>query len=464
MTIDEILKLKPDDAVTALSKKSTTIPKWEDLQKIYEVKNHPIFDALAYPDKVENGGSVDKMTRVSYSLPKLVVGRMTGWCFGIPVKRIYDIRKDNKENDEKARALIESIYRAVYINSINMERFEHYFAECEVLTLWFATEAKKKHFRYGVESNLKIRCRTYSPALGHSIYPLFDESGDYVAVSIVYSEKHGDETIKYHDTYTDTLHIQYVDRGDGWVEELKEDIKIEKNPTIYVCRKDAIYSDIETKVYEIEWSTSRAGNYLRKNTSPFLHIAEDEGIESEEEESTDHNSGDKKIFQTSKGGDLKYVTWELNKGALEYYNNVLRDMSFSETQMPDISFEKMRAMQLSGVGFDRVFIDAHLKVLKEGGIIIESLDRETNVVKEYAKVIDPSLADTIDRLIITNVITPFTIKNEAEEIQNINLANGNKAIMSQLESIEKYGKSRDPQATLAQIQAEEMGDATEAHE
>jgi hypothetical protein len=46
------------------------------------------------------------------------------------------------------------------------------------------------------------------------------------------------------------------------------------------------------------------------------------------------------------------------------------------------------------------------------------------------------------------------MRNEEAEINLRMKANGGKAIESQLESIERFGKSKDAQATLEQIQQE----------
>ena len=122
-------------------------------------------DTSAYPDKVNSDGTIDQMTRVMYNLAKLASGRMAGLCFGIPVQRVYNTEKGN-EKQEQTQVLIEKIYSTNRINSENIKRGKNYFAACEILTLWYAKEAMTPHFRYGVESRLKVRCRAHSPMMG----------------------------------------------------------------------------------------------------------------------------------------------------------------------------------------------------------------------------------------------------------------------------------------------------------
>ena len=120
----------------------------------------------------------------------------------------------------------------------------------------------------------------------------------------------------------------------------------------------------------------------------------------------------------------------------------------------------MSQTALSGESRKQLFIDAQLKVKDEKGALIEFLDRETNVLKAFAKVIfGEAYAADIDALSVEQVITPFSITDEKDDIANLMAANGNKPLMSQRESIERYGKSDDVDKTLEEIRQDDMGDA-----
>lgn len=106
-----------------------------------------------------------------------------------------------------------------------------------------------------------------------------------------------------------------------------------------------------------------------------------------------------------------------------------------------------------------VFIDAQLKVNDEKGRILEFLDREVNVVKAFLEVMKPEWASEIDALQVENVITPYTINDESETINNLVTASGGKAIISQREAVETLGWSEDPDKTLEQIAVENAGNA-----
>jgi hypothetical protein len=59
--------------------------------------------------------------------------------------------------------------------------------------------------------------------------------------------------------------------------------------------------------------------------------------------------------------------------------------------------------------------------------------------------------DDIDSLIVENVITPYSITDEKDTINNLYTANGGKPLMSQRESIEALGWSDNVDETMKQI-------------
>ena len=454
MTIEEILSANPKDAVEALQKKTIELPAWEDLQKEYDPNEHDVMDTGKYPDIADSSGDVEAVTRVTLDLQRLAAKRTTELCFGIPVKRIYNAQTDGEKEVVSA---IEAIFRRNRADSINIERGNMLFASCEVATIWFAVD--EPNGLYGFESKLKLRCRSYSPMNGDSIYPLFDaETGDMVALSFGYTRKDGDKDVEYLDVYTAEKHVRYKNDGD-WVEELSELSAIGKIPAVYCCRPTPAWEDTTGIVAEIEWAMSRNGNYLRKNSKPVLVLFADEEIP------VGNEKGEKQEFravaQYPKGASLEYVTWNQAVENLKFYIGELRQSFFTQLQLPDWSYESMKSTPMSGEARKQMFIDAQLKVKDESGRLLEMLDREVNIVKAFLKIMMPQRAKDIDALRVESVITPFAINDEKETIENIMAATGGKAIASQREGVEALGWSEDVDETMRQIQEESKLDAFE---
>lgn len=456
MTIEEILQSggSAEQIISALKDKSINVPVWggtKGLLQEFDPRKHPVMNKAIYPDEVTAEG-VQPVTRITCDLQRLATKRMTELCCGIPVKRVY---KPENDRQKEIAQYLEAIYDRNRIDSVNTERLNMLFAGCEVMTLWFAVESPNN--QYGFNSRLKLRCRNFSPMLGDDLYPLFDEYGDMIAMSVGYSRKVGRKTVRFFDTYTATKHIKWSDAKVQWQEVENEDITLLKIPCIYAWRPMPIWEDTSKTVYEIEWSLSRNGNYLRENSKPLFVVFADEAINYGDEKSP--NREFRSIMQYPKGSTAQYITWQQAVENLKFYVEQLRSMFFTQLQLPDWSYEKMSQQALSGESRKQMFIDAQLKVKDESGRLIEFFDREMNVIKAFLKImLGNAYAADIDSLKVDMVMTPFTITDEKDTITNLITANGGEPIISQRESIEMYGHSDDVDKTLQEIQAQKSVD------
>lgn len=479
MDIEELIRRAVEggeDITQSLKEKSITVPKWEELEKEYNPKHHPVMDTSAYPDvdvyeqketdqKDEFGNpvvknvvvGVERVTRITYSLQALAVKRITELCFGIPVQRKYTA--ENKKQEEVAK-WIEKIYKANHINSVNIIRGRRLYASCEIITIWYAV--KQETSKYGFKSKMKLKCATYSPMQGDSLYPLYDEMGDLVAMSVEYTRKVKEKEITYFDTYTDKLHLRWSNESStGNVDGghmnliLNEEIIIGKIPGVYTYRPLPVWEDMSNLVEEQEWSMSRNGNFLRKNSRPILGVFTDDMVSFNK--SPLHASRD--VEQLPQNSRLEYITWNQAIDNLKYYNNELRQMFFTLLQLPDWSYENMKTSPMSGEARKQLFIDCQLKVKDEEGIWLEFFDREINVIKAWLKVIAPAgYEKDIDALEVENIITPYTITSKEDKVSWLVNATGGKQIMAQATAINELGMVDNPQDELNAIQEESQSD------
>jgi hypothetical protein len=450
MTIEEILnstELAAAEKVGALKEKTINVPIWGGrygLLQQFDPTRHPVMNKSKYPDIIGDDG-VEYVTRVTCDLQRLATKRMTELCCGIPVKRVY---KPENDTQKEVASYIEAILDRNRIDSVNIERLNMLFAGCEVMTLWYAVESSNS--LYGFESRLKFRCRNFSPMLGDDLYPLFDEYGDMIAMSVGYTRKVGKTNIQFLDAYTSTKHCKYSTANGDWEEVENEDISVQKIPAIYLYRSTPIWEDSSRIVYEIEWALSRNGNYLRKNSKPIFVVLADEVIQYGDEQS--ENKEFRSVMQYPKGSTAQYVTWTQAIENLKFYVSELRSMFFTQLQLPDWSYEKMSQQALSGESRKQLFIDAQMKVHDESGRLLEGFDREINVIKAFLKTTLPERyhAD-IDNLRVETKITPFSITDTKETVDMLMTANGGEPIMSQRESIEEFGHTDNVDKTLEEI-------------
>lgn len=445
MEIQEIIDEQRDavSIISDLKKKSVTPPAWADLQKQYEPSKHPVKTDKTYADKVTKKG-IERMTRITLGWQKLAVKRMTELMFAIPVQRVY---KPADDAEKQVAQIMEAIFKRNRIDSVNIERGRNFFASCENVTLWYSQETKTDYA--GNKSKLKLRCKNFSPMNGTTIYPLFDEYDDMVALSLEYSRQEDGKSINYFETYTDTSHIRWRTDGSSTEEELREPIELLKIPAIYTMRNEPIWEDQSDNVYEAEWTLSRNGNYIRKNARPNWVVFSDNNILFGAEASGD-NAG-RNVLQYGKDDKAQYVTWQQAIESIKYHVEEIKRNFFMQLQLPDMSMDNMKATPMSGEARKMMFIDAQMKVTDEGGVWMEAFDREINVVRAFMKKMFPQLSSAIDSLQVEIVITPYQIRDDAERINNLSNATGGKAIMSQRTAIANLGYVEDVDKELEEI-------------
>ena len=457
MKIEEIIASdRPATQIIAdLKKKTIKVPSWEKLVKEYDTSRHPVMDRALYRDKLLKNGTEEKVTRFTLGWQKLATKRMTELLFGLPVTRVYNTH-DN-EDEKRAALIMEDIFKRNRINSVNIERARYLYASCEVVTLWYSQEVPTLYA--GEQSPYKLRCKNYSPMNGDTLYPLFDEYDDMVALSIEYSRSEDEQTITYFDTYTADKHIRWRTSGGATEVDIEENIDLQKINGIYGCRPEPIWEDKSQNVYEAEWTLSRNGNYISKNARPnWVVFSNDDIIYGNEKLGREEG---RNVLQYTADSRAEYVTWQQAIDSIKFHIEEIKRNFFMELQLPDMSMDNMKATPMSGEARKMMFIDAQMKATDESGLWYEYFDREINVVRAFMKKMYPQLATAIDALQVDVVITPYQIRDDAEKITNLVNATGGKAVMSQRTAISNLGYVEDVDAELEQIANEDMSNVFE---
>lgn len=432
-TIDEILSLEnAADIINELKYKTVDVIPWDTLEKQYDKMKHPVYTDPNYRNKVDKKtGREIKLTRVALGLQKLAVKRIGELCFGIPPQRVY---KPKTDDEKKAALIIEDIFHKNKIDDyVNTERSKYLYASCEFITLWY-TQPQETDYS-GFTTPFKLRCKSYSPMNGTKLYPLFDEYDDLIALSIEYSRKKGENTTNYFETYTSERHLRWASTTNSWELELDEQIQIGKIPGVYQHRDEPIWEDESDNVYEAEWQLSRQGNYLRKNLEPIWVVFSNDKVQFGGEDNSGTTS--RKVLQYSADSKAGYQTWEQAIDNMKYFIETVRQNFFAQLQLPEMSSDAMKSMPMSAESRKMIFIDAEMKVNDEKGTWGDTLNREMNVVKAFAKKMYPKLAKAIESLRVDIEIVPYRIQDENEKIETLMTGTGGKAIISRKTAIRK---------------------------
>lgn len=396
----------------------------------------------------------EKVARIATALQKLIVKRDVSFIFGNPVE--LDCTPENDLQKKVLKAL-ERIKYDVKEGSLNRKVARNLFSCTEVAEYWYPVESANSN--YGFNSKYKLRCAIFSPLLGDTLYPYFDETGDMVAFSRLFTRQSGSKTVTYFETYTDEEHWMWMQGADGYVvvDGFPKSLIIGKIPIVFGNQDQTSWADVQNIIDRLEMLLSQFADTNIYHSSPKIVVkGELTGFAKKGEAGA--------ILQLDgDNAEAKYLSWDSAPESVKLEIQTLLTLIYTITQTPDISFDSVKGIgNVSGVALKLMFMDAHLKVADHREVFDEYLQRRINIQKAYLGVMNKSLQAEAENLMVTPEITPYIIRDEASEIKIWTEANGGNPVMSQKASFQKARMTSDPEADFEQYQAEQ--DATTARQ
>ena len=449
----------PANTIKYLKFKPFKIEEWAKLALVYEPKSHAILDDKVFKGKaIRNDKGViqryEDVTRIAVGLQKLIIRRLSEFMFTLPVDLTCEEAADNTIMAEQFKSF-KKILDGVKWNTLNKERCRIISSQCEVATYWYTVEKPNK--KYGFPSKKKLKCQIFSPENGDSLYPLFDDTGDLIAFSRGYSvfDEDNKETHKF-DCWTAENFYRWGQSGiaNKWVLEETKPNPLKKIPISYAYRKAPLWDDFDNgKVFEVEKLLSNNGDIIAYHAAPVLLLkGKLDGAPTKSESN--------KVFVTDADGGAEYVSWTQSPESVKFQFETLLRMIFTESQMPDLSFENMRGMgDISGEALKRMLIDPHLKVGDESSIYLDMIERDQSVIKAYMALLNTAWAGSVEDMELENKINPFMIEDMLADVEVALKANGNKPLISHEQSVLDAARTKDPAADWKKIQAEAEAEA-----
>jgi len=454
--IEEILAM--EDIPAKIKKlKSGRLKDLPDLDKIkgqWDPYLHKtMVDKIYLPDKLvtdeDGNSSLQKVNRIALPLQKRIVNTAVSFTFGNPVK----LNAEPKENSQE-EVVLKAMHRLDHdckLKSFNRRALRELLRSTEVAELWHTVEKSESHNTYGFDTKLKIRVAAFTPFNGDELYPYFDDTGDLVAFSRAFGRKDSDDkTIKYFETYTENMYVQWVQDGSSWVESKTKALPYGKIPIVFVDQEAVEWIDVQICIERLEYLLSKFAETNDYFSSPITFITG--GIVSMPKKG---ESG--KVIEGEEGSEAKILAWDRAPEAVKLEIETLIRFIHSQTQTPDISFDSVKGLsQISGEALQMLFTDARLKVEEKREILDDFLQRRVNIQKRIIGTIGGSgLKAASDNLEIEPEIIPFTINDETTTIANLVSANGGKPIISQRTAIKILGWVNDVDEELRLIEEEE---------
>lgn len=376
-----------------------------------------------------------EVNRIVIGLQKLIVSRKTSFTTG----GLVTIKSNPvTPQEEQLYELITDTWSNNKLQYKNAELFKSLISETEVCEVWYSD--------LDDENEPVLKCNIYSPSKGYDLIPVYDSNKDLVLFSLKYKV----ELVNYMRVWDKDLNTLYVDKGQGWViEEAPKKHNYGKIPVIYYQVEQSCWEDAQRMIDRLEELMSNFADTNDYNGSPILAASgEVTGFMEKGERG--------KAVQLENGGDLKYVSWDSAPASIKLEIETLLKLTFMTLQVPDISFDSMKGLGgLSGVAFDRILIDAHLSAIDfHNGVYGEGIQRRINFFKSALSAMYS--LQSAKKLIVSPHFSLFSINSDDEKIATAMKANGNKPVMSQKESIKYVGLTDDVEATLNDINSENV--------
>lgn len=456
MKIEDIIKTTEVTGMISelKSRRGSKLPASEDYKNL-DPKEHDVMDKELRKDKKievdpdnpesENAEPrFEKVARNPLALQKLIVKRAVAFLFGNAVRLNAEVKKDSTEAQ-----ILNAVKKILYDNkekSLNRRVARNLFSCTEVAELWFPVPFEGKNDLYGIKSKYKLRSAIFSPLLGDTLYPYFDETGDMVAFSREFSIVTDGKPKVYFETYTDEYHYMWSDNAmvDGYPKKLD----VGKIPVIYANQDQVEWADVQYLIDRLEKLLSNFSDTNDYHASPKIFVkGHVTGFAQKGESGA--------IIEGDENSEAEYLSWQNAPEAVKLEIETLLMMIYTITQTPDISFDSVKGLgAISGIALKLLFMDAHLKVQDHCEVFDEYLQRRINVIKAFIGRFNTNLESAADNLQIEPEIIPYMIDDEKAEIEKWVLANGNKPLISQKLSSELAGLSTDPAADYEIMQGE----------
>ena len=170
-----------------------------------------------------------------------------------------------------------------------------------------------------------------------------------------------------------------------------------------------------------------------------------------------------KVFEVTDGGNVQFVVPPNANENFDKEMTMNRRDIHEFTHTPDLSdeFYAGKGNMLSGVGRKLAWLPAHLKVKNNEAIFIPALQRRINIILAFLSKMYLPFEKELKDIDIIPIITPFDIDDDTEMIRTLMEANGGKALISQRDSMQRFGIT-DPESQLQQIKDEENNNLNEA--
>lgn len=433
-TIEEILALSDADAMAYLKNRKTTLPDVTTLLSDWNPMMHDVHDPVKRKDakvltkeatKDKDGNVIEAkydtepVNRISLPIEQDIVNIHTAFTVGTPPKLECD---PTNEQETEMLDIIKAIDKRNKIKYQNKAIVRSWLSEQEVAEYWFVVDdnsgfwnklfAKIKSL-VGLQDKpaKKLRSMVWSAFRGDTLYPLFDDFGDLIALSREYKTRdiEGKDLTNFM-TVTATQVIT-------WKQETNYQKKIvnhgfKKMPVIYAYRSESLTKNIKPMRHRLETLISDYADCIDRYFFPFMLLR---GAV----KGAPIKAGKSRMIKVEgQDANASYLEWSQSPESVKLEMDSLTEKMYSMTNTPRISFENLKGVNAqSGVAFRYTFMGAHLAVENHAETIGEFFQRRYNFLVSAIATMAPKFEDASQTIDINVEIVPYMIDSVADKIK-----------------------------------------------
>lgn len=398
---------------------------YETIKQQYEITGHKVFSTTLRPKKeiIEDAGATNasgepieravqvEVCRIGYPAQDLIVERAVGFLLGNPVK-LNPVYYADGENVAR-KAIYDEIvkhWRKKKLDYLNRKIARILFSERECAEIWYFTkDAEGKPL-----INVKL---AYNSNLD-KLFPRFDEFGVLEMFSRQYTIKRNNTDTEHFDIYTASRIMFWERTGGEWTKKTDVPNDFEKIPVIYYRQPATEWEKVQSAIERYEDSISNHGDSNDYTGSPTTVVkGEIKGWSKKGERG--------KVLELEDGAEVNMLVADGAPESIKMERQDVKEIIFSGSQTPDISFQEMRNLGgvVSGTALECMFMDARMKAKTKEEIFGEMFVRRCNVLKAaICRVLNLKLKNEEENIDVDIVFTPFVPKNMTEEATTMSTA------------------------------------------
>lgn len=463
MTIEEFNKLSVDELIkdfdTYLARLykvdndfEENVLKW---MKEYDME-HDIFDRQDKTVGEEGNTKIVEVAKLGVPFQKKIVKTATSFLFGKPVNLINESDEDTLDETFKT---FTKAWKDAKLDYHNRRLSRRLFVETRVAELFYI-RAYDNGDKESKDTQKKLKVMLLCKENGDDIFPIWDELGDMsgfirkyqVEIEVKAEKKKVDRV----EIYTAAWNYNCT-KGDDW-EIIKYENVFGKIPVIYYQQDAAEWDDVQTLIDRLEIMLSKNADTNDYFGAPAV-IAKGDLVSAPDKNDVGKFFEIKPTISEGKAvfGDISYLTWDMAPEAIKQEYDMLKDLVYSQTSTPDLSFNNVKGTSdLSGIALKFMFFDSILKANNKQEIFGEGLDRRNNLLKVMLSKADLENNKNMEKLEIEVEFAEVLPENVQEMVETLTQASGGGAIMARDTAVRNNPLVEDAETEIELLEKEDQ--------